>query len=96
MFTHIVFFRLKDKSSENIEKAKELLLSMDGRIPQLKGLEVGTDVVHSTRSFDIALVTRFDSHKDMDDYQVSDYHVNHVLKNLKPMLESSAAVDYEL
>lgn len=96
MFTHIVFFKLKDKSTENIEKAKELLLSMEGKIQQLRGLEVGTDVVHSARSFDIALLTRFDSHKDMDDYQVSDYHVNEVLKNLKPMLESSAAVDYEL
>lgn len=95
MFTHIVFFKLKDKSSENVEKAKNILLSMEGKIPQLKGLEVGTDVVHSARSFDIALVTRFDSHKDMDDYQVSDYHVNQVLSRLKPMLEASAAVDYE-
>lgn len=96
MFTHIVFFKLKDKSKENVEKARDILLSMEGKIAQLKGLEVGADVVHSGRSFDIALVTRFDSHKDMDDYQVSDYHVNQVLKNLKPMLESSAAVDYEL
>jgi hypothetical protein len=96
MFTHIVFFKLKDKSPENIEKAKNLLLSMEGKIPELKGLEVGADMVHSARSFDIALVTRFDSHKNMDDYQVSDYHVNVVLKSLKPMLESSAAVDYEL
>lgn len=96
MFTHIVFFKLKDKSQDNVKKARDILLSMEGKISELKGLEVGMDVVHSGRSFDIALVTRFDSHEDMDKYQISDYHVNYVLKNLKPMLESSAAVDYEI
>jgi len=94
MFTHIVFFKLK-----NIEKASEarnILLSMEGKIPQLKGLEVGVDLLHTERSYDLALVTRFDSQKDMETYAVHEYHVNEVLKYLKPMLESSKVVDYEI
>ncbi|MCY6371259.1 Dabb family protein [Clostridium ganghwense] len=94
MFTHIVFFKLKEPSTENMEKAKNILESMRGKIPQLKDLEIGVDVVKSERSFDLALVTRFDSHEAMDEYQVHPFHVNEVLKNLKPMLEKSAAVDY--
>ncbi len=43
MFTHIVFFKLKNK--EQVIEARNILLSMEGKIPQLKGLEVGVDVV---------------------------------------------------
>jgi hypothetical protein len=96
MFTHIVFFKLENPSDENIQKAKDILTSMEGNIPVLRSLEVGVDVVHSQRSFDIALITRFDSKEDMDEYQIHSYHVNEVLKNLRPMLKASAAVDYEL
>lgn len=92
MFTHIVFFKLKDKNQ--IEEARDILLSMEGKIPQLKGLEVGADVLHTERSYDLALVTRFDSLEDMNTYQVHEYHVNEVLKYLKPMVEASKAVDY--
>ena len=91
MFTHIVFFKLKDINQVN--EARDILLGMEGKIPQLKGLEVGVDVLHTERSYDLALVTRFDSLEDMDAYQVHEYHVNEVLKYLKPMLESSKAVD---
>ena len=92
MFTHIVFFKLKNK--EQATEAKNILLSMEGKIPELKGLEVGVDVLHTERSYDLALITRFDSLEDMNTYQVHEYHVNEVLKYLKPMIESSKAVDY--
>ncbi len=95
MFTHIVFFKLTDVTQENIEKVKNLLLAMDGQIPELKYIEVGVDVLHTGRSFDIALTTKFESKDAMDAYQVHPFHVNHVLADLKPMLKASAAVDYE-
>ena len=93
MFTHIVFFKLKNK--EQVMEARNILLSMEGKIPELKGLEVGMDVLHTERSYDLALVTRYDSLEDMNTYAVHEYHVNEVLKHLKPMLESSKVVDYE-
>lgn len=95
MFTHIVFFKLKDKSPENVEKAANILRAMEGQISQLKELTVGKDVVHSARSFDIGIITKFNSHEEMDEYQVCPFHVNQVLAKLKPMLESSAAIDFE-
>ncbi|MGV8982643.1 Dabb family protein [Clostridium sp.] len=94
MFTHIVFFKLKNK--EQVNEARDILLGMEGNIPQLKGLEVGVDLLHTERSYDLSLVTRFDSLEDMKAYAVHEYHVNEVLKYLKPMLESSKIVDYEL
>ena len=91
MFTHIVFFKLKNK--EQAPEARNILLSMEGQIPELKGLEVGVDVLHTERSYDLALVTRFDSLEDMNTYQVHEYHVNEVLKYLKPMMEISEVGD---
>ena len=94
MFTHVVLFKLKDNSKENMEKARDILLSMEGKIEYLKGLTVGTDVLFTERSYDICLITTFDNQEEMDKYQVHEYHVGTVLKNLKPMLESSKACDF--
>ncbi|MBO7151844.1 MAG: Dabb family protein, partial [Clostridia bacterium] len=35
MVKHIVLFKLKDNSAENCLKAKEVLLSMEGKVPEL-------------------------------------------------------------
>lgn len=94
MFTHIVFFKLADPSEENVKIAKDILENMNGKIPQLKYLEIGADVLHTERSYDIALITKFDSIEAMQEYQVHPYHVNEVLANLRPMLKGSAAVDF--
>ncbi|WP_461615776.1 Dabb family protein [Clostridium sp. Marseille-QA1073] len=94
MFTHIVFFKLKEATYENLQKAKNILLSMEGNIPMLKYLEVGVDELHTERSYDIVLITRFDSLNDMNAYQIHLYHVAQVLAPLKDMIESSKAVDY--
>ena len=95
MFTHIVFFKLTHAVEENAEKVKNILLSMEGQIPELKDIEVGVDVLHSRRSFDIALTTKFDSRDHMEVYQVHPFHVEQVVANLKPFLKESAVVDYE-
>jgi hypothetical protein len=94
MFTHVVFFKLKERTDANMQKAKNILLNMEGKIPQLKYLEVGVDVVNSERSYDIILITRFDSFEAMSEYQVHPYHQNEVLKPLKEMVKESKSVDF--
>lgn len=95
MLTHIVMFKLIDRSRENIEKTKQVLMSMEGKIPFLKYIEVGIDVLHSERSFDLALVTKFDSLEDMQSYQVHPVH-KEVQKYMHSVRDSSVSVDYEL
>lgn len=94
MFTHIVFFKLKETTQKNLQKAKNILLSMEGNIPMLKYLEVGVDELHTERSYDVVLITRFDSLDDMNAYQIHPYYIAQVLAPLKDMVESSKAVDY--
>ncbi len=95
MITHIVLFKLKDRSPRSIEKARDVLLGLKGRIPQLRYIEVGIDVLHSERSYDIALVTKFDSLEDLETYQKHPVHVE-VAKYMTSVRESAVAVDYEL
>ena len=47
MIKHIVCFKLKDNSLEECEKARDILKSMEGNVPLLRGIEVGVDLLHS-------------------------------------------------
>ncbi len=94
MITHIVFFKLKDRSPISVGKARDVLLGMRGKIPQLRHLEVGSDVLHSERSYDLALVTKFDSLEELETYQKHPVHVE-VAKYMTSVRESAVAVDYE-
>jgi hypothetical protein len=64
MFTHIVLFKVKEPTKENLEFIENTLLSMNGNVKELKKLEVGIDVIRSDRSYDVAIITRFDSKED--------------------------------
>ena len=94
MITHIVLFKLKDRSRQNMEKASDVLLGMRGRIPQLRHLEVGIDMLHSGRSFDLALVTKFESLEALQAYQEHPVHVE-VAEYMTSVREISITVDYE-
>jgi hypothetical protein len=95
MITHIVFFKFLDQSPENITRAKDKLLGMAGKIPQLRHLEVGVDIVRSERSYDLALVTKFASPADLQAYQVHPYHVGKVVPYVRSAASSIVVVDYE-
>lgn len=96
MFTHIVLFKLKDNSKDNVEFVAQRLRSMEGKIDELKDIEVGIDELHTERSFDVVLITRFNSLNDMNTYQCHPYHVNEVLSKIKPLMETSKVVDFNL
>ena len=92
MITHIVFFKLKDK--HNAKKTSEVLLGLNGKIPQLRHLEVGIDILHSDRSYDLALLTKFNSLEDMKAYQIHPVH-EEVSNYMASVRDSSVTVDYE-
>lgn len=93
MLTHIVFFKLKDGSSEAVERTVQVLRNMEGQIEVLKSIEVGVDVLHSERSYDIALITKFDTLEDLDVYQVHPVHKK-VIEHMSQVRESSVCVDF--
>jgi len=95
MITHIVLFKLTDATPDNITATRDKLLSMQGVIPQLRHLEAGIDVIRSERSYDVALLTRFDSLADLQEYQIHPYHAGEVIPFMKSVCSSIVAADYE-
>lgn len=92
MITHIVMFKFAEEGA--LEKVKELLEALPEKIPVLRHLEVGVNVVDSPRSWDAVLVTRFDSLDDLRAYQEHPDHVE-AAAYIRSVLETSASVDYQ-
>jgi len=95
MITHIVLFKLEAPTTENLSVTVAKLLSMKSEISELRHLEAGIDVVRSERSYDIALMTKFDSLEDLQAYQVHPYHASVVVPHMKSVCSSIVAVDYK-
>lgn len=95
MITHIVLFKLAEPTQEKAAAVRDRLLSMQGKIDLLRHLEAGTDLIRSERSYDVALLTRFDSLEDLQAYQVHPYHAGEVVPFMKANCSSIVAVDYE-
>lgn len=71
MIKHIVCFKLKDNSPQKKQEAAEKLLSMEGKVPMIKAIEVGTDFLGSERSYDVILQVTLESRKMLDAYQTT-------------------------
>ena len=94
MLKHVVCFKLHE--GESPEKAKEVLMSMQGNVPMLKGIEVGIDELHSARSYDVMLSVLLDDMQALDAYQKDEYHVRVVKTHMHKVAATSVAMDYTL
>lgn len=94
MIKHVVCFKLNE--GESPEKAKEVLLSMKGNVPMLKGIEVGVDKLHSARSYDVILAVILDDMQALSDYQQDAYHVGVVKKHMHAVTKTSVAIDFDI
>lgn len=94
MVTNNLLLKLKDRSRENIEKTRDVLLGMRGRIKFLRDLKVEVNIRPGASAYDIILIARYDSMEDLEAYLIHPVHVE-VSKYIAGVLESSAAVCYE-
>ena len=96
MIKHIVCFKLNDPSEEQKQAAKDILLSMNGNVPQIRSIEVGTDFLCSPRSYDVILQVTLDDRAALDAYQQDQYHCDVVKAYMHKNAASSVALDYNL
>ncbi len=94
MIKHVVCFKLKD--GESAEQTRDVLLSMQGNVPMLRGIEVGVDLLHASRSYDVILSVLLDDMDALEAYQNDAYHVDVVKKHMHAVMASSVSVDFEL
>ncbi|MDD6571726.1 MAG: Dabb family protein [Thermoflexaceae bacterium] len=96
MINHVVCFKLKDSTEENRLKAKEVLMGMKDNVPMIKEITVGTDFLHSGRSYDVILQVQLENRTVLEEYQNDPYHVNVVKKYMHQVVENSIAIDYDI
>jgi flavin reductase (DIM6/NTAB) family NADH-FMN oxidoreductase RutF len=95
-FVHIVMMRLKENTPENAARMRDALYGMVGKVPQIRALEVGVNVVVSDRAYDIALTVTLDSQEDMEAYQVHPEHQRVLNEIVRPLISGSVAADYDI
>lgn len=80
---------------ENCNKAKELILSMKGKVPSALNVAAHIDLLHSERSFDIMLDVIVKDWKALELYQNDPYHCGTVKAFLGKVSSESASMDFE-
>ena len=98
MINHVVLFKLKDYLEAEkplvIAEMKSLLEGLKGKIDELKYIEVGVNYELNTKSYDLALLSHFNSLEDLDKYRVHPEHKK-VLARFAELRLERAAVDFE-
>ena len=95
MLKHVVLYRIKEDLKGELPQLVANFYSMKGKIPGLIDLESGFDVLHSGRSYDLALVTTFESMEAFKAYQVHPVHLP-VKARMHEVVETSVSVDFDL
>jgi len=95
MIKHVVLYRIKEDHKKDIPQLVKNFYSMKGKIEGLLDLESGMDILGSARSYDMALVTTFESMDAFKAYQTHPVHLP-VKAKVFDAVESSVSCDFEL
>ena len=94
MVKHIVMFDFKDENrTENLEKAKEMLEALLGKVPSLKNMEVGINFSEEARAMNMSLYSEFENKEGLEAYAVHPEHLK-VVEFIKSVATASKVSDY--
>lgn len=98
MINHIVLFKLKpyspNEKSQVLAELKTSLLALKDKISVVKYLEVGENYELDSKSYDLALISHFETIQDLDVYRVHPEHMK-VVKLVGEVTVARAAVDFK-
>jgi len=94
MLTHIVCWKYKSEITRKIrEEHLAKLKNLPKVIPNINSFEIGFDILHLERSFDLGLVALFPDREALDFYTVHPAH-QEVAKMGKEIAEKVVSVDF--
>ena len=94
MIKHIVLFQIKPEFHDELPQLVKNFYAMKGKVEGMTELEAGFDILHSERSYDLALVTTFVDRAAFDAYQTHPAH-KPVRKRMHEVRMGSVACDFE-
>ncbi|WP_326822139.1 Dabb family protein [Streptosporangium sp. NBC_01756] len=91
MLTHVVLMKFTDRT--DAVTARDLLEGLAGKVPEIRSLSVGLDIVGSEVSYDLCFTTTHDSAAELRGYQEHPAHLE-AAGWLRPRLAARAVVDH--
>jgi len=96
---NVVLFKLKKYDTERekkniISSIEDALLGLLDKIEELKYIEVGVNYELSSKSYDICLISHFETVEKLDAYRIHPEHLK-VAELIGQHAVERAAVDYE-
>ncbi len=96
MIRHVVMWKFKEENkTENMEHARQILYALKPIIKEIRRMEIGFDVLKTDMSYDMMLLTEFDSLADLKTYAVHPEHLK-VSEFVRSVIESRVVLDCEL
>ena len=95
MYRHIVLCNIKDEFKDEIPQLIANFYGMKGRIEGMVDLEAGQDILHSERSWDLALTTVFATKEALLAYPTHPVHVP-VSSHMHEVRSASVSCDFEI
>jgi len=79
MIKHIVMWNIAGEGARerraNIDEVRAQFLSLRGKVPGMRLLEVGVDTSHADHACHVVLYTEFESQRDLDAYTAHPAHL---------------------
>ncbi|HLU54773.1 MAG TPA: Dabb family protein [Pseudonocardia sp.] len=94
MITHVVLFRFHPEARAHLESARAALASLGTRVPEVRSLSVGINVLASERAYDLGLIAEFDDLDALAAYRAHPVHKD-VAHTVDRYCTSTVSVDYE-
>jgi hypothetical protein len=95
MLRHYIVIKFKQGTSdEHIGEFCRRMLALRATISSIEHLEIGRDILHNARSWDLILIMRFASTEALRSYQQHPEHLALMAFN-QPAVADVASVDFE-
>jgi len=95
MIKHVVFFKFRPEAAAEARRdVVDQLRKLPEKIDLIRSWEIGEDIMHSARAWDVVEIATFDDLGALETYTRHDDHVELVLK-LREICEAVGSVDFE-
>lgn len=100
MIRHIVMWKFADNAlgktkEENMAHIRSSLMALLGVVPGLTRMEIGCDISHTDMSYDMVLITEFESAEALEGYRAFPAH-KEVQAYVKQVRTARVTVDCEI
>ena len=95
MLQHYILIKfIEDTNDEHIGEFCRRMLALRTAISSIEHLEIGRDILHDARSWDLILILRFVSTEALRSYQQHPEHLR-LMEFNQPFVTDVASVDFE-